>query len=60
MRSTSNPWATEGVSIGDSARSMPGIPVLEIEVPPICDSMESVLRTCIDALIETVTQGRAR
>jgi len=52
--------ATEGMIIGDIVRSRRGIPVLEIEVPPVCDSMESTLRTRIEALIETVIERRKR
>jgi hypothetical protein len=50
--------ATEGIIIGDIVRSRLGIPVVEIEVPPVCDSMEPTLRTRIDALIETVIERR--
>jgi benzoyl-CoA reductase/2-hydroxyglutaryl-CoA dehydratase subunit BcrC/BadD/HgdB len=48
----------EGAIIGDIVRSKTGIPVLEIEVPPITDSMEPTLRTRLEALIETVINRR--
>ena len=35
-------------------------PVLEIEVPPICDSVELQLRTRLGALVETVMERRTR
>ena len=46
--------AMEGVILGDIIRETLGIPVLEIEVPPITDAMEPTLRTRLEALIETV------
>ena len=52
--------ATEGKVIGDIAQSKLGIPVLEIEVPPVCDSTEPRLRTRIEALVETVMERRKR
>ncbi len=50
--------ATEGAVIGEIVRRRLGLPVLEIEVPPITDSMEPTLRTRLEALVETVTQRR--
>jgi benzoyl-CoA reductase/2-hydroxyglutaryl-CoA dehydratase subunit BcrC/BadD/HgdB len=50
--------AMEGTLIGDIVRSKTGIPVLEIEVPPITDSMEPTLRTKLEALVETVKNRR--
>ena len=50
--------ATEGEVIRDVVRSRLGIPVVEIEVPPVSDSFESTLRTRIEALVEAVKEGR--
>ena len=36
------------------------IPTLEIEVSPICDSMIPTLRTRLEAVIETVKEGRKK
>jgi len=52
--------ALEGLVIGDVVRSRLGIPVVEIEVPPITDSIEPTLRTRLEALIETVVENRKR
>jgi hypothetical protein len=35
-----------------------GVPVLEIEVPPLTDAVEPTLQTRLEALIETVRNGR--
>jgi len=35
-----------------------GIPALEIEVPPLTDSIQPTLRTRLEALVETVKQRR--
>jgi benzoyl-CoA reductase/2-hydroxyglutaryl-CoA dehydratase subunit BcrC/BadD/HgdB len=50
--------ALEGTIIGDIVRERLGIPVLEIEVAPIIDSMEPTLRTRLEALVETVRRRR--
>jgi hypothetical protein len=34
-----------------------GLPVLEIEVPSVCDSLAPALRTRVEALIETARRG---
>ncbi len=52
--------ATEGEVIGDRVRSRIGIPVQEIEVPPVSDSLLPTLSTRIEALVETVLQRRKR
>jgi len=52
--------ATEGGVIREVAESRFDLPVLEIEVPPICDSVEPRLRTRIGALVETVKERRRR
>jgi benzoyl-CoA reductase/2-hydroxyglutaryl-CoA dehydratase subunit BcrC/BadD/HgdB len=44
--------------IADAVHDRLGIPVLEIEVPPITDSIEPTLRTRLEALVEIVRQGR--
>lgn len=52
--------ATEGLWIGELVRSRAGLPVLEIEVPPITDALEPGLNTRLEALVETVRRGRKR
>jgi hypothetical protein len=52
--------ASEGRIIGDVIRRQCGIPMIEIEVPPITDAMEPTLRTRLEALIETVNERRQR
>ncbi len=42
----------EGLVIADMVRDRLGIPVIEIEVPPITDALEPSLRTRLEALIE--------
>jgi len=49
--------AHEGAVIGDKVRTALGIPVCEIEVPPVSDPVRPTIRTRIEALIETV-RGR--
>ena len=44
----------EGLVIGDVVRDRLGLPVVEIEVPPITDALEPSLRTRLEALVETV------
>ncbi len=36
------------------------VTLLEIEVPPICDSVLPALRTRVEALTETAIEGRRR
>jgi hypothetical protein len=50
----------EGLVIGEVVRRRLGIPVAEIEVPPIADSIEPGLRTRLEALMETVAENRKR
>ena len=50
--------AWEGSIIGEVVRERCGIPVLEIEVPPITDSIEPSLRTRLEALLETAQASR--
>jgi len=50
--------ATEGIIIAEAVRSRLRIPVLEIEVPPLSDSIKPTLRTRLEALIETSKELR--
>lgn len=52
--------ALEGSVIGEIVRDKLDIPVVEIEVPPLTDSIRPTLRTRLEALIETVKQRRKR
>ena len=52
--------AMEGTIIGDAVRRRLALPVLEIEVPPISDSLEPTLRTRLEALVETVRSNRSQ
>ncbi len=48
----------EGGLIGDVVRRQCGVPVMEIEVPPITDALEPTLRTRLEALVETVKERK--
>jgi hypothetical protein len=48
--------AVEGTILGEIIHAELGVPVLEIEAPPITDAMEPTLRTRLEALIETVRE----
>ncbi|MBN2023398.1 MAG: 2-hydroxyacyl-CoA dehydratase [Pirellulales bacterium] len=48
----------EGAIIGEVVRQRLGVPVVEVEVPPLTDAMEPTLRTRLEALVETVRDGR--
>ncbi len=50
--------ALEGTVIGDIVHRRLGVPVVEIEVPPVADSIEPTLRTRLEALVETVRSNR--
>lgn len=50
--------ALEGRVIGEIVRERHDIPVVEIEVPPVTDSMQPTLRTRLEALVETVKARR--
>jgi benzoyl-CoA reductase/2-hydroxyglutaryl-CoA dehydratase subunit BcrC/BadD/HgdB len=52
--------ALEGEVIGEIVREKLDIPVLEIEVPPVTDSMRPTVRTRLQALVETIRQRRKR
>ena len=50
--------AWEGAIIGQMIRQRLGVPVVEVEVPPLTDSIEPSVRTRLEALVETVKGGR--
>ncbi len=52
--------ALEGQVISEIVLDKLGIPVLEIEVPPVTDSINATLRTRLEALVETVKERRKR
>jgi hypothetical protein len=52
--------ALEGRIIAQAVRDELGLPVLEIEVPPITDALEPGLRTRLEALVEIVHHARQR
>jgi len=52
--------ALEGKIIGEIVRDRLGIPVVEIEVPPLTDSIQPTLRTRLEAVVETVRERRKR
>ena len=51
--------ATEGAVIGEAARTELGLPVVEIEVPPLADAMFPTLAGRLEALVETALGNRA-
>jgi len=50
--------ALEGAVIARVVREELAIPVVEIEVPPVTDSMRPTVRTRLEALVETVKARR--
>ena len=50
--------ALEGWAIAVVVQQRSGIPVVEVEVPPLADAVTPALRTRLEALIETVKQRR--
>ena len=52
--------ALEGEIIGEIVRQECGLPVVEIEVPPLTDAMSPTLRTRLEALVEIVKGHRGR
>ncbi len=50
--------ALEGAIIAEVVGGRLGVPVLEIEVPPITDSIRPTLQTRLEALVETVKTRR--
>jgi hypothetical protein len=49
------PW--EGAVIRQHVAEQTGLPVVEVEVPPVCDALLPVLRTRLQAVME---MARAR
>jgi len=52
--------AFEGGIIKDLAGEDLDIPVIELEIPPVCDAYEQTLRGRLEALRETITARRGR
>ncbi|MCX5684660.1 MAG: 2-hydroxyacyl-CoA dehydratase family protein [Planctomycetota bacterium] len=52
--------AMEGGVIGDIVRQQIGLPVVELEVPPLADPLWPTLKTRLEALVETVLERRKR
>ena len=52
--------ALEGAVIGRMVREAIGLPVVELEVPPVADPMWPTLKTRLEALVEMVTERRKR
>lgn len=52
--------ALEGQIISEIVQGNFDIPVLEIEIPPVTDSMRPTLRTRLEALVETIKARRTR
>jgi benzoyl-CoA reductase/2-hydroxyglutaryl-CoA dehydratase subunit BcrC/BadD/HgdB len=50
--------ALEGRTIVETVQGRFDIPVVEIEVPPVIDSMQPTVRTRLEALVETVESRR--
>jgi benzoyl-CoA reductase/2-hydroxyglutaryl-CoA dehydratase subunit BcrC/BadD/HgdB len=50
--------ALEGGIIKEMLQSRGGIPVLEIEVPPLTDALRPALQTRFEALVETIKERR--
>jgi benzoyl-CoA reductase/2-hydroxyglutaryl-CoA dehydratase subunit BcrC/BadD/HgdB len=50
--------AYESALIGEALRKSMHVPVVEIEVPSLCDAAEPTLRTRLEALVETIKQRR--
>jgi hypothetical protein len=52
--------AMEGEVIAAAVRAELGLPVIEVEVPPLTDALRPALTTRIEALVESVNQNRDR
>jgi benzoyl-CoA reductase/2-hydroxyglutaryl-CoA dehydratase subunit BcrC/BadD/HgdB len=52
--------AMEGGVIGRIVRQQTGLPVVELEVPPVADPLWPTLKTRLEALVETVLERRLR
>ncbi|MCK5147740.1 2-hydroxyacyl-CoA dehydratase [bacterium] len=50
--------ALESEVIRENIEESLGLPVIEIEVPPVCDALRSSLKTRIEALVETIKSRR--
>ena len=48
--------ALEGRIIGQAVQERLGLPVLEIEIPPLSDAMSPAIRTRLEALVETTKE----
>jgi hypothetical protein len=52
--------ALEGRVISEIVREKLDVPILEIEVPPVIDSMHPTVRTRLEALVETIKARRGK
>jgi benzoyl-CoA reductase/2-hydroxyglutaryl-CoA dehydratase subunit BcrC/BadD/HgdB len=52
--------AREGEIIREVVRREIGIPVIELEIPPVCDAMLPTLGSRFEALVETARAGRTK
>ena len=52
--------AMEGGVIGEIVRQQIGLPVVELEVPPVADPLWPTLKTRLEALVETVMERRSK
>jgi hypothetical protein len=52
--------ATEGAIIGEAVAEELGLPVAEVEVPPVTDAVRPTLRTRLEAVVEAVRERRQR
>jgi len=50
--------ATEGAVIAEAVRDRMGLPVVELEVPPLADALVPSIRTRLEALVETAVAMR--
>ncbi|MCF7974624.1 MAG: 2-hydroxyacyl-CoA dehydratase family protein, partial [Phycisphaerae bacterium] len=50
--------ALEGQIIGEAVKTRLGLPVLEIEIPPLTDAMAPSIRTRIEALVEVLQTSK--
>jgi len=50
--------ALEGQVIAEAVTRALDLPVLELEVPPVCETLRAALRTRLEALVETVQRQR--
>jgi len=52
--------AGEGTVIAGAVERDPGVPAVEIEVPPVSEALRASLRTRLEALVETARRRRVR